>query len=149
MRHDLLYRLLAITTFGLTCLPGLAAADNMITCEMKYHLKGWSFVYSQYQGTGDVRCSNGQSARVILDSKAGGLTIGVSEIDGTGKFTELKDIKEIYGLFASLEGHAGVAKSGSGQVLTRGIISLALSGEGRGFDIGATIGGLRISPASR
>jgi hypothetical protein len=121
-----------------------AAAESMITCTMKYHLKGWSFAYSQYKGTGDISCNNGQSAHVILDSKAVGFTIGISEIDGTGKFTELKDINEIYGFFASLEGHAGVTKSGSGQVLTRGIISLALSGEGRGFDIGVTLGGLRI-----
>lgn len=149
MRHRFFYQCSLIITIVLTLLSQPATADSMITCNMKYHLKGWSFVYSQYKGTGEVSCTNGQSAQVILDSKAGGLTIGVSEIDGTGKFTELKDINEIYGLFASLEGHAGVAKSGSGQVLTRGIISLALSGEGRGFDIGATIGGLRISPANR
>jgi hypothetical protein len=148
MHHHSFYKYLAlIVVVFLTNLPQTVAADTMITCKMKYHLKGWSIAYSQYKGTGEVSCSNGQSAHVILDSKALGLSIGISEIDGIGEFTDLKDIKEIYGLFASLEGHAGVTKSGSGQVLTRGIISLALSGEGRGFDIGVTFGGLRILPA--
>jgi hypothetical protein len=123
-----------------------AAAGNTITCKMTYRLKGWSFAYKQYDGTGAVSCSNGQQARVILASKSLGFSIGVSEIEGTGQFTELKDINEIYGTFASLEGHAGVTKSAAGQVLTRGVVSLVLSGEGRGIDIGVTLGGLKISP---
>ena len=138
------------------CLPVIAflvitnsqsvAANPFIACTMTYHLKGWSFAYKQYDGSGDVSCSNGQRARVILESKSLGFSIGASEIDGTGQFTELKDIKEIFGTFASLEGHAGVAKSAAGQVLTRGVVSLALSGEGRGIDIGVTLGGMKISP---
>lgn len=122
------------------------AANPLISCTMKYHLKGWSFAYKQYDGTGDVSCSNGQRARVVLESKSLGFSIGASEIEGTGQFTELKDIKEIFGTFASLEGHAGVTKSAAGQVLTRGVVSLALSGEGRGIDIGVTLGGMKISP---
>ncbi len=148
MHRRCFYQCLPIIAVVLTFLSQPAAAENMISCTMKYYLKGWSFAYSQYKGTGEVNCTNGQSAHVVLSSKAIGFTIGMSEIDGTGKFTELKDINEIYGLFASLEGHAGVTKSGSGQVLTRGIVSLALSGEGRGFDIGVTLGGLRISRAT-
>lgn len=122
------------------------AAEASVSCKMNFRLSGWSIVYKQYNGTGAVRCSNGQQAQVRLESKGGGFTIGISEIEGTGVFSEVKDIREIYGLYATLEGHAGVVKSASGQVLTKGIISLALSGEGRGFDIGVAIGGLRISP---
>ena len=136
-----------IAAIALISLSHTAAADNAITCKMSYRLKGWSFAYKQYDGTGEVSCSNGQNARVLLASKSLGFSIGASEIEGTGQFTALKDINEIYGLFASLEGHAGVTKSGSGQVLTRGVVSLALSGEGRGIDIGVTLGGLMISPA--
>jgi hypothetical protein len=128
-------------------LPQAAVADSGITCKMSYRLKGWSFAYKQYDGTGEVSCSNGQNAHVLLASKSLGFSIGVSEIEGTGQFTALKDINEVYGLFASLEGHAGVTKSGSGQVMTRGVVSLALSGMGRGIDIGVTLGGLMISPA--
>ncbi len=129
-------------------LSNTVAADNGITCKMTYKLKGWSFAYKQYDGTGEVSCNNGERAGVILKSKSIGFSIGVSEIEGTGQFTELKRLSEIYGTFASLEGHAGVTKSAAGQVLTRGIISLALAGEGRGIDIGVTLGGLTILPAN-
>lgn len=136
---------LALVAIILTSLSQPVAADNLISCKMTYKLKGWSLAYKQYDGTGEVSCNNGQRASVLLASKSFGLSIGASEIEGTGEFTQLKDIKEIYGLFASLEGHAGVTKSGSGQVLTRGAVSLALSGEGRGIDIGVTLGGMQIS----
>ena len=129
-------------------LSNTAVADNSISCKMTYKLKGWSFAYKQYDGTGEVSCTNGERASVILKSKSLGFSIGVSEIEGTGQFTELKRLSEIYGTFVSLEGHAGVTKSAAGQVLTRGIVSLALSGEGRGIDIGVTLGGLTILPAN-
>jgi hypothetical protein len=113
---------------------------------MAYKLSGWSFVYKQYDGSGVISCSNGQQAQVKLASKSVGFTIGRSEIEGTGVFSAVKDINEIYGTFVALEGHAGATKSADGQVLTRGIISLALSGVGRGIDIGVTLGALIISP---
>jgi hypothetical protein len=147
MRKQLANNVLLLIAIFLNAGFNPAAADNLITCKMTYRLKGWSFAYKQYDGSGQVTCSNGQNARVILASKSLGFSIGASEIEGTGQFTALKDIKEIYGTFASLEGHAGVTKSAAGQVLTRGVVSLALSGEGRGIDIGVTLGGLKISPA--
>ncbi|WP_445368677.1 hypothetical protein ACH5Y9_04450 [Methylomonas sp. BW4-1] len=49
-------------------------------------------------------------------------------------------------VFVAFEGHAGATKSIDGQLLTRGEISLALSGKGRGIDIGVTLGALTISP---
>lgn len=142
--HNILSIIVVITFMGL---PPVAEAERTITisCKMSYRLKGWSVAYKQYNGFGDVSCNNGQRARVILESKSLGLSIGVSEIEGTGQFTELRDIKEVYGTFALLEGHAGAAKSAEGQVLTRGLVSLVLSGVGRGFDIGVTLGGLKIS----
>lgn len=145
MSNQLLIRCLSVITIVLVILSQPVAAGDTITCKMTYRMKGWSFAYKQYDGTGEVSCSNGQTARVILQSKSLGFSIGVSEIEGTGQFTALKDISEIYGTYASIEGHAGVTKSGSGQVLTRGVVSLALSGEGRGIDIGVTLGGLKIS----
>jgi hypothetical protein len=144
--HRILSLIAAITLMGLS---HTAVADSGVICKMTYRLKGWSFAYKQYDGTGEVSCSNGQNAHVILASKSLGLSIGASEIEGTGQFTALKDINEIYGLFASLEGHAGVTMSGSGQVLTRGVVSLALWGEGRGIDIGVTLGGLMILPEDK
>lgn len=149
MQHRIFNSILSIV--AAISLVGLSltavAADNTISCKMSYRLKGWSFAYKQYDGSGEVSCNNGQRAQVILESKSLGFSIGASEIEGTGQFTALKNIDEIYGTFVSLEGHAGVTKSAAGQVLTRGVISLALSGEGRGIDIGVTLGGLKISRA--
>jgi hypothetical protein len=123
-----------------------AAADAMTSCTMTYTLSGFSLVYKQYDGTGNISCSNGQRAQVKLASKSIGFTIGKSEIDGTGVFSAVKNINEIYGSYVALEGHAGATKSVDAQVLTQGEISLALSGKGRGIDIGVTLGALTISP---
>lgn len=125
------------------------ASTPYISCSMNYKLGGWSFVVSQYNGSGNVVCSNGQRAQVKLTSRSIGFTIGQSDLEGVGYFSELKDISEIYGTFIALEGHIGAVKSGHGQVMTRGIVSLAISGSGRGFDIGVTLGGLNISPPDR
>ncbi len=123
-----------------------ARAETFTSCTMTYKMSGWSLVYKQYDGIGNISCSNGQRAQVALASKSIGFTIGKSEIEGTGVFSEVKNLNEIYGNFVALEGHAGATKSVDGQVLTRGEISLALSGKGRGIDIGVTLGALTISP---
>jgi hypothetical protein len=123
-----------------------ANAESLTSCTMTYKLSGWSLVYKQYDGIGNISCGNGQRAQVALASKSIGFTIGKSEIEGTGVFSEVKNLNEIYGSFVALEGHAGATKSVDGQILTRGEISLALSGKGRGIDIGVTLGALKISP---
>ena len=147
MNSRIFHKIISIIVATLIGLSFSATAESAVSCKMSYRLKGWSFAYKQYDGSGQVSCSNGQRARVILASKSVGFSIGASEIEGTGQFTELKDISEIYGTFVSLEGHAGATKSAAGQVLTRGVVSLALAGKGRGIDIGVTLGGLNISPA--
>ncbi|MBD9356701.1 hypothetical protein [Methylomonas albis] len=132
------------------CIGGMffvspVAAQPLTSCTMTYKLSGWSFVYKQYDGLGNISCSNGQRAQVALASKSIGFTIGKSEIEGTGVFSEVRNLNEIYGSFVAFEGHAGATKSIDGQLLTRGEISLALSGNGRGIDIGVTLGALTIS----
>jgi hypothetical protein len=133
---------LSLCLIGVNC----AAAEKYISCTMTYHLSGFSLAYKQYDGTGNISCNNGQHAQVALSSKSIGFTIGKSEIEGTGVFSDVKNLNEIYGSFIALEGHAGATTSVDGQVLTRGEISLALSGKGRGIDIGVTLGMLSISP---
>lgn len=131
------------------CLGGTSTANatpSMTSCTMTYKLSGWSFVYKQYDGVGHISCSNGQRAQVGLSTKSIGFTIGKSEIEGTGRFSDVININEIYGHYVALEGHAGVTKSVDGQVLTSGEISLVLSGKGRGVDIGVTLGALTVSP---
>lgn len=137
--------LVSLISFSLF-LPTTASADSTISCTMTYSLSGFSLIYKQYDGIGNISCSNGQRAQVALASKSVGFTIGKSEIQGTGVFSDVKNLNEIYGSFVALEGHAGATKSVDAQVLTRGEISLALSGHGRGIDIGVTMGALTISP---
>lgn len=116
------------------------------TCSMRYSLKGFSLAYKQYDGIGQIKCRNGQQAQVTLSSKSIGFTIGKSEIEGEGHFSDVTDIKEIYGDYISLGNHFGFLKSVDQQILTRGEISLLLRGQGRGIDIGFTIGDLHIGP---
>ena len=111
---------------------------------MTYSLKGFSLAYKQYDGTGEVQCSNGQKAKVVLSSKSIGFSIGKSEVEGTGFFTDLKDINEVYGDYISLGNHFGFINSVDREILTKGEVSLALRGIGKGFDIGVTIGDLSI-----
>jgi hypothetical protein len=123
-----------------------SASAGMTTCELRYSVKGWSFFYKEIKGYGTVTCANGQSAKVAIEMKGGGVTAGKSEIDdGTGTFSEVKDISEIFGTYVSVEGHAGVTKSAEGRVMTKGEVSLALSGDGRGFDLGFAFGGFTIT----
>lgn len=123
-----------------------AAAQALASCTMTYKVSGWSFVYKQYDGVGHISCSNGQRAQVGLSFKSIGFTIGKSEIEGTGVFSDVRNLNEIYGHYVAFEGHAGVTKSVDGQVLTSGEISLVLSGNGRGVDIGVTLGALNVTP---
>lgn len=142
------FTILAMLSVAGICLAWAspAAAAPMTSCTMTYKLSGFSFVYKQYDGIGNISCSNGQRAQVALASKSIGFTIGKSEIEGTGVFSDVRNLNEIYGSFVALEGHAGTVKSVDGQLLTRGEISLVLSGKGRGIDIGVTLGALTISP---
>jgi hypothetical protein len=113
---------------------------------MKFTMKGWSAFYKTASGTGTVTCSNGASARVKLRAKGGGLTVGKSTIeDGHGEFSSISSIDEIFGSYVAAEAHAGAVESVKAQVMTKGEVSLALKGKGRGFDLGVAFGGLTIS----
>ena len=124
--------------------PAQAAAN--VKCTLSFEMKGWSAFYKTASGTGTVKCDNGQSAHVKLTAKGGGLTVGKSSIEeGHGEFSAVAGIGEIFGSYASAEAHAGAVQSASGQVMTKGEVSLALSGKGRGFDLGVAFGKLTIS----
>ncbi|MGY6276848.1 hypothetical protein [Methylomonas sp. MgM2] len=140
------YGLVIAIFTGLASMPATAQQGGMTSCTMTYKMNGWSLVYKRYDGVGHISCSNGQRAQVGLSSNSIGFTIGKSEIEGTGVFSEVRNLNEIYGHYVSLGGHAGVTKSVDGQVLTSGEISLVLSGQGRGVDLGVTLGALTVSP---
>lgn len=124
---------------------GNAQAANEITCRMTFELHGWSAFYKKADGTGQVSCSNGQHMQVNLRSRGGGLSFGKSSIDGVGKFSGIYDINEILGTYVVGEAHAGAAKSARGTVMTKGNVSLALSGTGEGWNLGVDFGKFTIS----
>ena len=121
------------------------AAD--LSCKLSFEMQGWSAIYKTATGTGTVTCSNGASMKVALESKGIGLTAGKSSIDaGKGSFAGVKNIQDIYGQYVAADASAGAVKSSEASVLTKGEISLALSGTGRGWDIGVSISDFAIKP---
>jgi hypothetical protein len=124
---------------------GSAHAAGEISCKMRFELKGWSAFYKTADGTGRVTCSNGQSMTVHLRSRGGGLTFGKSNIEGVGKFSGIFGINEILGTYVTGEAHAGAAASARGTVMTKGNVSLAMSGTGTGWNLGIDFGKFTIS----
>lgn len=133
---------------GLACgglLLGTPARAGDISCKMSFQLSGWSVFYKTASGSGTVRCSNGQSLNVKLRAKGGGLTFGKTKItDGVGKFSGVSNVRDVLGHYANAEAHAGAAKSAEAQVLTKGNVSLALSGKGEGWNLGVAFGAFII-----
>jgi len=124
-----------------------SAHAERLDCKITYNIKGWSIFYKQYKGTGLVSCNNGQRVSVSIISRGGGVTIGKSEIDkGSGAFSHLLGINEIYGTYIALAAHAGAVVSVDAQVMTKGEVSLAISGNGRGVDLGVALSGFTIKP---
>lgn len=124
------------------------AAEANLDCKMKFSLTGWSAIYKHAEGNGVVTCENGKSMRVHIEAKGGGLTVGKYHVDnGTGHFTDVHRIDEVLGSYAQGEAQAGVVKSGTAQVLTKGTVSLALAGAGEGVDIGISFGDFKITAA--
>jgi hypothetical protein len=128
---------------GTTAAAAAAAAN--VTCKLTFTMKGWSAFYKTASGSGTIKCSNGQSKTVKLSAKGGGLTVGKSTIeDGHGEFSSVTGIDELLGSYVAAEAHAGAVKSSQAQVMTKGEVSLALSGTGRGWDLGIAFGKLTI-----
>lgn len=132
--------------------PSAAEEDEgkvkLVTCRMTFDLKSWSAFYKSTKGTGTITCDNGQSAKVKITAKGGGITFGKSEvIGGTGRFSGARNIGELFGSYVQSEAHAGAGKSADAQALTKGEVSLALSGTGRGVDLGFAFGKFTIERA--
>jgi hypothetical protein len=123
-----------------------ALGEGPTSCSIEFNLKGWSAIYETASGTGTIKCSNGQTAHVALKSKGGGLTFGKMDIvNGTGTFSEVADISEVFGEYASAETDAALGKSADAQVLTKGYVSLALAGKGKGIELGFDFAKLTIT----
>ena len=116
-----------------------ASAPTKTVCEMQFTLKGWSAFYKTAKGNGTIRCDNGQKVTVRIQAKGGGLTAGKSQVnDGHGKFSAVSDIRELLGSYGAASAAAGAVKSGEAHAMTKGEVSLALSGHGTGFELGVS-----------
>ena len=126
-------------------LPSAPAQAATLTCKLDFSLAGWSVFYKTASGEGVVRCSNGQRLAVKINAKGGGLSFGKSRIDnGHGEFAGVRDIRDVLGSYATAEAHAGAVKSAKAQVMTKGEVSLALTGKGKGWDVGVAFGRFSI-----
>ncbi|WP_395644370.1 hypothetical protein [Rudaea sp.] len=123
-----------------------AASAREITCDMDFDLSGWSAFYKTASGHGMVSCSNGAKMKVDIRTKGGGITFGKSEIkNGRGRFSHLYAIEDVLGSYATAGAHAGAVDSAEAQAMTKGPVSLAISGRGKGWDLGFAFGSFTIS----
>ena len=137
---------------ALMAVPAVSAradsGDAMTRCTLTFNLKGWSFFYQTAHGSGVVTCGNGERAAVTLKTEGGGLTFGKEDVvDGTGRFSAVKDIRDLYGAYAAAGANAGAVKSSQAAAMTKGEVSLALAGKGQGFDLGVAFSKFTIEPA--
>ena len=110
-------------------------------------MSGWSVFYKTASGKGMVKCDNGESRAVRIRVKGGGLTFGKSEVrDGHGVFSGVYNINDTFGHYAFSQAHAGAVKEGNAMALTKGSVSLALTGLGHGWSLGVDFGDFVIEP---
>ena len=140
------YAILGALALAATLGAAAPSEAAMTKCQMHYTLKEWSVFYKQGKGEGTITCDNGQSADVFLEAKGGGLTAGKGEIrDGYGKFSDVEDISELFGNYAEANASAGAGNAAGARAMTKGEVSLALSGKGSGFELGVAFGKFTIS----
>jgi hypothetical protein len=138
-------RFLSVLAVAGFCAIGGTAQAAAVDCKLSFTMSGWSAFYKRADGTGTITCNNGQSMAVKLSARGGGLSAGKSTIrNGVGEFSGVQKIDDVLGSYASAEAHAGAVKSAKGQVVTKGEISLALSGTGDGWDLGIAFGKFTI-----
>jgi hypothetical protein len=133
---------------AVTALPvsSARADDAKVECHLHFNLAGWSLIYKHASGNGTVSCDNGQTANVKITVVGGGITAGKYRIhDGKGEISDVRSIDDVFGDYAQAGAEAGVVKSSTAQVLTKGTTSLALAGTGEGVNLGISVGKFTIS----
>ena len=115
-----------------------------LKCTMDFSLKGWSAFYSTSQGSGTIHCSNGKKMKVKLSTRGGGLTAGKTSMTGRATFTEVQRIDDLLGSYASVQAQAGAVNAAQAQVLSKGEVSLTLTGKGKGWSLGVAASEFRI-----
>ncbi len=136
----------AVVILGAVVLTPCGEARAATSCTMEFTLKGWSAFYKTASGTGTITCDNGHKVAVGIKATGGGLTVGKSKItNGHGKFSPVDNVSELFGNYAEAEAHAGMGASSAAQVMTKGTVSLELTGKGQGVDLGFSFGKFTIS----
>ena len=150
MKHAALITLALVGAVALFGSHQARAQDDSadLRCKLSFSLNGWSAVVSSAHGEGVVTCKDGSRLPVLITAKGGGITAGRTRVDhGTGDFTHVRTIDDVLGRYAQAEAHAGLDKSGTAQVLTKGTVSLALAGHGEGIDLGVDVGEFTLKAA--
>ena len=143
-----MHRLIIPSAIAACLLAAPAVQAKDIHCTLKYNMQGGGAFYKRSTGDGVISCDNGQSMKVNIESKGGGLTFGSSKIvDGMGKFSPVFDIDNLIGGYATAEANAGGGEASKAQVVTKGSISLALTGKGTGRTLGVSFGSFIITKA--
>ena len=146
MKRHMVLGLSALLLSLIAVAPAGAVDQPTTDCRMDYTLKGWSIFYKTSRGSATITCDNGQTATAKISAKGGGLTAGKSQIrEGYGKFSEVGDIRELFGTYAMATAAAGAGKSSEAQALTKGEVSLALAGNGTGIELGVSFGKFTIT----
>jgi len=145
-RNFVALALIAAASTGLYTARANAAGKT--DCELRFSLSGWAAIYKHAEGSGTITCDNGRSFNVHIVAVGGGLTAGKYKVEnGKGKFAEVSNTDQLFGSYAQGEANAGLIKSGTAQVLTKGTSTLALSGAGEGVDLGISFGKFTITRA--
>ena len=140
MRRSPIFAFATILGFGLIAGSSTPArADGETNCSMKFNMKGWSAFYKTSKGEGTITCDNGETATVTLKLTGGGITFGKSETkNGSGKFSPVGKLENLLGSYGAAQAEAGASKSSEAQALTKGNVSLAMSGTGEGWNLGVS-----------
>jgi len=128
-------------------LPARAHGQNLTTCRMDFDLRGWSLVVKSATGEGTITCDNGQQANVTIHAKGAGIAAGKYALrDGHGKFSQVSEISELFGTYGATSASAGIEKEREAAAMTKGTVSLGLTGKGTGFDLGVAVEKFTIRP---
>ncbi|HEY6939873.1 hypothetical protein [Dokdonella sp.] len=132
-----------------SCAPMTAHCADL-GCHLSFTTTAWSALYSSAQGEGIVFCDDGSAMRVDIVEGGLGLAAGRWAItDGRGAFSGVQGIDEVVGEYVAVSANVGLIKAATVHVLAKGGISLALAGQGAGFDIGLCIGRFEVRKSAQ
>ena len=125
-------------------------AEKDLRCHLTFATSEWSALYASAEGKGTVECEDGTSMPVAISARGAGITAGKWQItDGKGVISRVASIEEVPGNYLAVSGDIGMVKAGTARVLTKGKVSLALAGTGKGFDIGVAVTRFSIKRATQ